>query len=154
VDVPDVTGRREDAARRTLEDAGLKVDVTEQETEDREAGTVLEQDPAAGTEVDEGSTVTLTVAKAPPRVEVPDVLDKTEAEARAALEDAGFTVRRVREDVQTADEDGVVIDQDPPAGEERRKGTRVTIFVGRFAPDPIPGPEPSPEPTPDAGAGQ
>jgi serine/threonine-protein kinase len=147
VNVPDVTGRQEEAARRTLEEAGLKVDVTEEETQDREAGTVLDQAPAAGTEVEEGSTVKLTVAKAPPRVEVPDVLDKTEAEARTALEQAGFKVRRIREDVDTAEEAGKVIDQDPPAGEERRKGTRVTIFVGRFTP-----PLPTATPTPDAGA--
>jgi beta-lactam-binding protein with PASTA domain/predicted Ser/Thr protein kinase len=151
VDVPDVTGSREDAARRELEDAGLKVEVTETETEDREPGTVLDQDPAAGTEVEKGSTVTLEVAKAPPQVEVPDVLDQTEEEARAALTEAGFRVRRVREDVQTPDEDGTVVDQDPPAGEQRRKGTRVTIFVGRFEPalDPEPDSTPTATPTPE-----
>jgi serine/threonine-protein kinase len=148
VAVPDVTGKREEAARRVLEDAGLRVDVTEEETEDRDPGTVLSQDPKAGAEVEKGSSVTLTVAKAPPRVEVPDVLDKTEAEARASLQRAGFNVRRVREEVDTPDEDGVVIDQDPPAGEERRKGSRVTIFVGRFTPPLNPEPDTTPTPTP------
>ena len=152
VEVPDVTGDREEAARRELEDAGLEVSVTEEETEDREPGTVLEQDPAAGAEVEEGDTVTLTVAKAPPQVEVPDVLDLSEADARTALTGAGFRVRRVREEVQTPDEDGVVVDQDPPAGEERREGSRVTIFVGRFTPDLDPEPEPTATPTPDPGA--
>jgi beta-lactam-binding protein with PASTA domain/predicted Ser/Thr protein kinase len=147
VDVPDVTGEKEEAARRELQDAGLKVEVNEKETEDREPGTVLDQDPAAGTEVEKGSTVTLEVAKAPPQVEVPDVLDQTEEEARAALTGAGFKVRRVIEEVQTPDEDGAVVDQDPPAGEQRRKGTRVTIFVGRFNPDLNPEPDASPTPT-------
>ena len=65
------------------------------------------------------------------------------------LADAGFSVRRVREAVDTPDEDGVVLDQDPAGGEQRQKGTRVTITVGRFNP-PL-DPEPDGSPTPEAG---
>ena len=38
------------------------------------------------------------------------------------------------ETVDTTDEDGIVIDQDPAGGEQRKKGSRVTITVGRSTP--------------------
>jgi beta-lactam-binding protein with PASTA domain len=63
VDVPDVTGLDEDAARSELEDAGFEVRVVDQETTDpTEDGVVLAQEPAGGT-APSGSAVTLTVGR-------------------------------------------------------------------------------------------
>jgi beta-lactam-binding protein with PASTA domain len=122
------------------------VQTEQQETEDSEPGTVLSQDPAGGTEVDRGSSVTITVAQAPPDVEVPDQVGQDVDTARAALDDAGFEVRVREQDTSNEEEDGVVIDQNPPGGEERPAGTRVTLVVGRFA-EATPTPTPSPTPT-------
>ena len=150
VTVPDVVGDSEADARSALENAGLQVEVAERESEDEDPGTVLGQDPAGGGKVPKGSTVTITLAKAPPQVEVPDVIDQSEADAAAALSKAGFEVRRHEEDVDTLDQDGVVIDQDPAGGERLNKGSRVTITVGKFNPplDPEPGDTPTPTATP------
>src|SRR5829696_1500511 len=90
VTVPDVAGRSEDAARSALEDEGLRVTVRRQDSEDEDPGTVLEQDRAGGTEVDAGSTVTLTVAREPREVDVPDVAGEPVADAVARLSDEGF----------------------------------------------------------------
>src|SRR4051794_12978319 len=155
VKVPDVTGKGEDTARGTLQGVGLTADVTEEQSAE-DPGTVLRQTPAGGTRVRKGSSVALVVAKAPPQADVPDVVDDTEAAARKALTDAGFKVRVRREDVGTMDEDGKVQDQDPAGGEQLRKGSRVTIRVGRFTPSQTPEPDssptpeasPTPEPTP------
>jgi serine/threonine-protein kinase len=152
--VPDVTGKTESQARSDLEAAGLTADVSQEESTDEEPGTVLRQDPASGAEVDKGSSVAIVVAEAPPEVDVPDVVDQQEEDARGALTDAGFRVRVRRETVDTLDQDGVVIDQDPAGGDQLREGSRVTIVVGRFEPplDPEPSPtaeaSPSPEPVP------
>ena len=142
VDVPDVTGESGENARSTLEGAGLRVgDVTEEESGE-EPGTVIEQSPAAGEQVDRDSAVDLTVA-AP--VAIPDVVDLTEEEAQAELEDAGFEVRVQEQEVTDPAQDGVVLDQTPPADEERRQGSRVTIVVGRL-PEATPTPTPTPVP--------
>jgi beta-lactam-binding protein with PASTA domain len=72
-------------------------------------------------------------------------------DAVAALEQAGFKVRRRPRKVDSPDDDKVVLDQNPPADEKRDKGTRVTITVGRFTPpnlDPEPSATPTPSPTP------
>jgi serine/threonine-protein kinase len=147
VSVPDVVGDREDDARSALEGAGLRADVTEEESEDEEPGTVLRQDPGPGSKLDKGGTVNLVVAKAPPAVDVPDVVDDKRDAAQKALRDAGFEVRVREETVDTLDQDGIVISQNPSGGDQLRKGSRVTIVVGKFEPPLNPEPTASPEPT-------
>jgi eukaryotic-like serine/threonine-protein kinase len=147
VSVPDVTGESEENARSALEAAGLTVEANQQESEDQEPGTVLAQDPAAGERVQRGSSVTITVAQAPPPVEIPDVVGDQADAAEATLDDAGFDVRVREQDTDSAEEDGVVIDQNPAGGEERDAGSRVTIVVGRFV-EPTPTPTATPTATP------
>lgn len=145
VTVPDVTGETEENARSAIEGAGLRVGkVTEQESE-KEPGTVIAQSPPADKRVSKGSAVNLTVAKG---VQVPDVVDETEEDATKILEDAGFEVRVRERTVTTDDDDGIVLEQRPPDGEERAKGSRVTIIVGRVGTA-----TPTPTPTPTATVG-
>ena len=94
VAVPAVAGKQRDEAEQLLRDAGLQPSVTEREDDEADPGTVLEQDPEAGANAPKGSTVTLVVAKAPPDVPVPDVVDQPEDDAAEALEDAGFRCAR------------------------------------------------------------
>jgi serine/threonine-protein kinase len=68
VEVPAVIGDDVDSAKATLEDAGFRVRVQEEPSDEAE-GTVIGQSPGAGTRALEGSTVTLTVA-GPPDEEV------------------------------------------------------------------------------------
>jgi beta-lactam-binding protein with PASTA domain/predicted Ser/Thr protein kinase len=145
VEVPNLVGQSEDDARNALQDAGLSVgEVTEQESADEEPGTVLEQDPAAGEQVDRDSSVGLVVAAEPPDVAVPDVVDLTEEEATATLEDAGFEVRVRDQPATSPDQEGVVLDQAPDPGEERPEGSTIRIAVGRLEATPTPTTEPVP----------
>ena len=139
VDVPDVTGDSQDNARSALEGVGLRVGKITREESDETPGTVIEQSPAAGEKIDKGDAVDLTVAQATP---IPDVVDLTEEEAQAELEDAGFEVTVRDEAITDVAEEGIVLDQTPAAGEERRQGSRVTIVVGRAAAE-----TPTPSPT-------
>ena len=54
------SGSERDRQRRELEDAGLSVTVSEQES-DKPENEVLTQNPNAGTEVEEGATVSIVV---------------------------------------------------------------------------------------------
>ena len=104
----------------------------------------LVANPAEGSKHNRGSAVDLTVAKA---VKVPDVVDQPEDDATKALEDAGFTVK-VRDRTTTVQsEDGVVLEQSPQGDEQRPKGSRVTIIVGRLGGTPTPTPTPTPTAT-------
>ena len=148
VATPDVVGRSRAEAERLIRRAELEPAVTEREDEAAEPGTVLEQDPVAGTQLAKGRTVELVVAKAPAEIEVPGVIDATEEDAVEALQDAGFEVRVVDEPAETPEEDGIVRDQDPAPDSTLPKGSQVTITVGRFEPEPVPEETPTPEVAP------
>jgi len=147
VAVPDVTDLDRDAAVAALEEAGFAVGVSEEETQDEEPDEVLEQDPAPGTELRAGAEVSIVVAIAPPDVEVPDVVDLRVEEAIDELEELDLEATRRQVDVPTPEEDGVVIDQDPPAGEKLEPGSEVVLSVGRFRPEET-APDETAEPTP------
>lgn len=142
VDVPNVVGQQQDAATAALEDVGLKVTVTEEETQDSEPGTVLSQNPAGGNRANRGSTVAIVVAKEPAEVTVPNVTGDTQEAATSALRDAGFKVNVRTSEVDSPDEDGVVQRQQPSGG-KAEKGSTVTITVGTFNPDLNPEPTPT-----------
>ncbi len=88
--VPDVAGKAVDDARNALLAAGFVVGPEQLRfSADQPAGNILGSDPAAGSTLDHGSTVTLLVADS---LTVPDVRGLVPADARARLSAAGFTV--------------------------------------------------------------
>jgi eukaryotic-like serine/threonine-protein kinase len=134
--VPDVTNLPEADARSRLIDEGFEVKVAREESAEVQKGRVIRTEPEAGTEADLGTTVTMVVSSGPPEPEestVPDVRGRTEAEATRILNEAGFRVAKRSETVVRQDEDGVVIEQQPGAGQEAEKGSIVTITIGRLA---------------------
>jgi serine/threonine-protein kinase len=135
VDLPRVVGQKEDEARAALEDAGFVVRVKDQPTDSDPPGTVLAQDPAAG-RAPKGATVTITVARESESVAVPDVTGENSSDAIDALSSAGFRVRTRTQPVDSPEGDDVVLSQSPPGGASRKakRGSAVTITVGRFTP--------------------
>jgi beta-lactam-binding protein with PASTA domain/tRNA A-37 threonylcarbamoyl transferase component Bud32 len=73
--VPDVVGQDEETARNLIEQAGFTVATREEETADAPAGSVIRQTPAAKQATRLGSTVTITIAKAPPETPTPEPTD-------------------------------------------------------------------------------
>ena len=144
VEVPDVTGLSRDSAEDLLSEAGFEVAVKQSESEEPEDD-VISQDPAAGTEVDRGTTVTITVSTGIETVSVPNVVGLSRRDAIAQLRDVGLTASPREVDVTDASQDGVVIDQRPSAGIEIEKGKSVVIMVGVLIQDDVLTPG---EPTP------
>ncbi len=122
VELPDLTGRTVDDARRILDDAGLTVNEVEDVFDPEvDGGLVSGTDPEVGTEVRAGGTVTLLVSNA---VKVPSMLGRSVGSARDELEGLGFEVS-VR---QVADSDrSVVIAQSPSANGRAEEGSTVTL---------------------------
>jgi eukaryotic-like serine/threonine-protein kinase len=132
VEVPDVTGQNFQEASSTLAGRGFKVARNDQTTDNEDPGTVLKQNPGAGARIDKGSTVTLAVAKAPQNVEVTDVTGENQDAAVNRLSKDGFQIKIVQQPVDSQEGDGVVIAQDPAGGKAKR-GSTVTLTVGRFS---------------------
>ena len=109
VELPDVVGKTRDDAEAQLQDLGLRVSFTEREDATKDPGTVLEMSPAAGSHVDKGATVTLTVAKAPKQVAVPDVAGEQADDADRAAQAAGLHRPPTKQKVDTPEGDDVVL---------------------------------------------
>jgi beta-lactam-binding protein with PASTA domain/tRNA A-37 threonylcarbamoyl transferase component Bud32 len=129
VAVPPVIGLSSESAEAELRAAGLAVAVQEQESEETE-GTVIDQSPGSGTEVDIGATVTITVSTGIETVDVPNVVGLRPGAAEGQIGAAGLTAVRSESTVTDPAQDGVVIDQRPGAGVELEPGGQVLIVVG------------------------
>ena len=91
VAVPDLSGAAADAGAK-LVDAGLLTGaVSEAYSETVAAGDVISQTPAADAEVAIGSAVDYVVSLGVEQVAVPDVRERSEADATAAIEAVGLT---------------------------------------------------------------
>jgi hypothetical protein len=147
VAVPDLVGMTEAGAAKALEQAGLKVgEVVSEQSDAGPAGTVITQDPTAGTEVAEGVAVALTVSSgASPSPSttstVPDVVGTIQADAVQAMTASGFAVVVVNESSLTPA--GEVVSQSPTGGVIAQSGSTVKITVSTG-----PAPEPSASPSP------
>jgi serine/threonine-protein kinase len=138
VQVPDVTGQSFDAASKQLTDLGFKVVRRDQPSQSEDPGTVLKQSPGANQKIDKGSTITVAVARQPQDVEVTDVTGETQNDAVQRLSKDGFEIKIVEQPVDSQEGDGVVVQQDPAGGKAKR-GSTVTLTVGKFDPAAAPG---------------
>ncbi|MFB8353609.1 Stk1 family PASTA domain-containing Ser/Thr kinase [Streptomyces niveus] len=125
VHTPDVTGRSEEEATASLEDAGLDVKIAaERVNSPEEAGAVARQSAKEGSRLARGDTVTLTISKGPRMLAVPDVTGKSIAAATGELKDAGF---QVEVDRSFPFLDDTVSKQSVEGGEKAAEGSTITI---------------------------
>ena len=136
--VPDVDGRTASEAADLIAEAeaaeGVSWQVVEREEhhEGVAAGVVIRQDPAAGTELEDGESITLTISLGPPPVATGLQIGITRDEAVEALEAAGLVVG---DEIPLANEDieaGRLLgwrygDQEQP--EQVVKGEQVDLVV-------------------------
>jgi beta-lactam-binding protein with PASTA domain len=133
ITVPSVVGDDHVAAGARVDGLNLIADSYPVES-DQPRGTVVAQDPEAGTPVPPRTHVRLDVAIGTgerPAATVPDVTGPNEVEARATVREAGFTVRTIDRAAPTPEERGEVILQRPAAGTSVPVLTQIRLFVGR-----------------------
>jgi serine/threonine-protein kinase len=135
--VPETKGLSRRDAERALEEAGFSVGSVTQQSNDAARGTVLASDPAAGTKVPAG-TVTLTLSSGPASVTLPNVVGRSYADARSALEQIGLLVSGSGLDSASTEPPGTVVSQSPSAGRTVPSGTtiqlRLSAGIGLVAP--------------------
>ncbi|HEY3008771.1 MAG TPA: Stk1 family PASTA domain-containing Ser/Thr kinase [Micromonosporaceae bacterium] len=142
--VPDLKGATKSQAEKQLRDLKLKANFVPVDSADPKD--IVVSVPDAGKSVPEGSTVVVNISRNN-LVQVPRVIDETQETAERLLDNAGFKVRVVQGDVVPADQAGRVSQQSPGAGESRKKGTTVTIWVDVAEPSPNPTETPTTSPT-------
>ncbi|MFB7596309.1 Stk1 family PASTA domain-containing Ser/Thr kinase [Streptomyces sp. NPDC056160] len=132
VAVPSVIGQSLNDAKSQLEgkDYGLTVKVQYEESAEN-PDTVLKQDPRLGQEVEKGSTITLTVAKAAEKATVPTVTGQTCDAAKQQMQANNLAGECVEVDNSDPNQAGKVINTVPGPGQQVDKGSKVTIQVGK-----------------------
>ena len=129
VSVPDVAGKSEAEAEKLLQDAGLSVQNEAKYDDNVEAGKVISTDPAAGTELTEGSKVIMYVSQGKEKVEVPNLVGKTYDEAVAALAELGLNANPTEEYSDKAS--GTVLSQTQSAGKKVEKGSTIDFVFSK-----------------------
>ena len=129
--VPKVVGMEKDKAVKALEDAKLKVEIVEESSKKVQEGYVISQETSPDTEAFAGDTIKIHVSTGVEKATVPDVIGKSQADAKKALEAQGFVVS-VTTSEDSSKENGIVLKQSLDSGKTVEKGSTVTITVNSY----------------------
>lgn len=129
--VPKVVGMEKDKAVKALEDAKLKVEIVEESSKKVQEGYVISQETSPDTEAFAGDTIKIHVSTGVEKATVPDVIGKSQADAKKTLETQGFVVA-VTTSEDSSKENGIVLKQSLDSGKTVEKGSTVTITVNSY----------------------
>jgi len=140
-EVPDLQGKDLSDLEDYLNAAGFVLGNVKEKASDEPVGTVLDQDPAPGSNLEKGSAINVVVSDgSKAKASVPYLIGKTIGEAEQALRDAGLSRGTVSYDYSNTYSEGEVMWQQYEPGAPLDKGSSVKIRVSK-------GPEPAPAPT-------
>ena len=129
--VPEVTGKSQDEAQRSLTDAGLAVGaVTDAYSEDVPQGQVISQSVAAGTSLAHDSAVDIVLSKGREPLTVPTLSGLSASAAKSAIEDLGLVATPTEAYSDTVAE-GQVISQQTREGSTLHRGDSVAYTVSK-----------------------
>ncbi|MEG0156869.1 MAG: Stk1 family PASTA domain-containing Ser/Thr kinase, partial [Anaerovoracaceae bacterium] len=133
--VPNLIGMTEKEAKEQIKKYDFKEGSVKEATSDKPAGTVIDQDPKAGTEAAVGSQINIIISDGKGKGEgtVPDLKGKSLADAKSAITDAGFEVGTVSYEASSTYSKDTVMGQDPAAGSKLEKGKTIGITVSSGA---------------------
>ena len=130
--VPNVVGLDLTKASTALAEASLTAKATYAESTEYEKDIICSQDIAEGMQVKEGTTLNLVVSSGKVAKEmgiaVPDVVGKTEVEAKVALENEGFVMAKELAPSDSV-EKGKVISQNPLGATNAPKGSQIVVVI-------------------------
>jgi beta-lactam-binding protein with PASTA domain len=133
VQVPDVSGRDPDDAEQQLTAAGFRVGQSQEVDGGGDEGSVAGTNPPAGSRVARGSQVSLLISRGN-EIQVPNVVGDSPSDAVNALRQAGFrNIDQENVDVNSQDQDGVIVKQSIRAGSTADPNDSITISRGQFS---------------------
>lgn len=146
ITVPDVSGQTQDAARKTLEDAGLQVGSVKYEDDSKVAADrVIRTTPEAGSSATKDEEIILVLSSGYVSIDSGQVVGKTQEEGLKYLADLGLQTNTISEETTEAP-NGQIIAVDPLG--RVKVGSSVTVKVAKTPPAPSPGSSSSPSTSP------
>jgi beta-lactam-binding protein with PASTA domain/predicted Ser/Thr protein kinase len=126
-----VSGLSASQATAKLRKAGFKSTIKKESSTTVAAGRVIGTEPSAGTVVQVGSTIAVTVSSGPAPVRVPDVIGQSQSAAEATLTNAELALGSVTQRTSTAQQPGTVLSQSPANGASVHAGDKVNLVVAQ-----------------------
>lgn len=126
--VPEVAGATQEAAEALLAEAGLSARSQEQQSAAVPKGSVISQEPTAGTTTERGDAVTLVISTGGREVTVPHLVGLDDDDAIVMLDALGLVAELRREGRANLPE-GEVYDQLPSPDDVAQEGESVLLFV-------------------------
>jgi serine/threonine-protein kinase len=127
--IPDVKGFTTADAQHTLANAKFKTKIVQKYDETAAKDTVLDVNPAVGTNAGEGSTVTLTISQGRQPVRIPQVTGLTLDAARALLARKGLNLNVDQQTPSDTIPSGTVVSQAQSSGTTIDPGSTVGVTV-------------------------
>lgn len=138
---PNLVNMELDEAQKKADDLGLNIRVSIEEYSDSvEKNHVISQTPNAGTPVNPGDTITVTISKGQSQTSIPSVVGKTLGEAGNILKENKLQLGNVKY-VDSNEAKDIVVAQNPNSG-NIKPGDKVNVEVSK-------GPQQKPEPKPE-----
>ncbi|MEW2630268.1 Stk1 family PASTA domain-containing Ser/Thr kinase [Streptomyces sp. NPDC048389] len=131
VDVPQLVGSTLKEAEDAARNAGVQLTQSGTARCEQPKGSICSQDPEPPAEMNEGDTVQVVVSEGAPKVKVPDVVDKDVGDAKEILEQEKFKVET--EEIESSEDPGTVLEQDPAGRSMAETGATVTLTVAKRA---------------------
>ena len=129
VEVPALVNMKESEAETALANAGLKVEKVYASSDTVKSGYVIKQNPTAGTEVDLGFTITITISRGMSQVKVPLLTGLSQKAAKEQLNNVGLNLGEVTSDYDGSVGLGEVCRQGTEAGTMVDRGTYVDVVI-------------------------
>ncbi|MEV7970116.1 Stk1 family PASTA domain-containing Ser/Thr kinase [Sphaerisporangium sp. NPDC088356] len=136
--IPDLAGLNVTIAKSEAEKQGFEVKIgTPEHDKEVAEDKVLRTDPEPGKEVLAQSRITLIPSAGPVKIAVPNVVNLSEADARAKISDAGLTAGTVSRVPSDTVQRGLVLRTNPQVGTKVKEGSRVQLVLsaGQLMPD-------------------
>lgn len=130
VSVPNITGMNQAKAQTTAAQYGLGIKYLGEKPSSEAEGTIIEQDPAAGSAVDKNSTINFYVSAGPDLINIPTgIVGSSLTDAQAALKSAGFTNVKTSQQASEEVRIGDIISVSPKEGEQASSGDEIMLVV-------------------------
>jgi len=137
--VPNVIDMTLEEAQKAIEKSNLKYKIIQLETEEVANGTVVDQDPTAGTAVKKNATVELTVAvnneegttTTNETIDIPDFTEMDSTEVMSQIVKLGLQVGDTEFEHSDTIESGKVIRHTPEAGSTAKQGDVIDLVISK-----------------------
>ncbi|MCX7956448.1 MAG: PASTA domain-containing protein [Endomicrobia bacterium] len=132
VRVPDIRGMALSEATKNLMSLGLQYNVVEEkESEEVPAGCIISQQPLPKTLVKKNTEVLVTISKGIALIKLPDVTLKNVEDAKKIILQQNLDIAEIKEVESETVEKGLVLNTEPVAGVDVKKGTKITLVISK-----------------------